>query len=252
MGRVVAREIKERHEEGSATAFIAVVDYTYLLDQYESGRFTREFDSYDEAGNWLDHLYEKDVLVRYNPVRRSQSTLLERELPQAVVTNSTSTLHSLEHSMDDSVVRRNRFLSIACLIGLAACAILHFSTLSGRGVGEAHAFTVTMVMQLYTIGFSAAASLSQRETYGNIVSKKYRQAMNQVTPDSVRFIGRLIWIYGVGWFTWTWLRGFLFHDETGMAGALVMFTAFQAMFLFEAYRVTQFDRWKRESQAQRS
>jgi hypothetical protein len=245
-GRVVAREIKEKENKHAGTAFFAVVDYTYFLNQMESGRFTREFDSYDEAGDWLDQLYEKDVLVRYNPARRSQSLLLERELPPPIAT-SISKLHSLDLPIDDSIARRNRFLSIACLIGLAACAILHFSALFGRGVGEAHAFAVTMIMQLYAIGFSVAASMSNRETYGNIASKKYREAMNEATPNDIRFIGKLIWIYGTGWFAWTWMRGFFFHDESGVTGALIMFTAFQAIFLFEAYRMTQFQRWKRES-----
>jgi Protein of unknown function (DUF3592) len=245
-GRVTAREIKEERDDGSINAFIAVIDYSYFQDGYQSGRYKKRFDSSDEAGDWLDLLYEKEILVRVNPARRSRSTLIERELPLPIKSITTPDLYSASSTQNEDDDRWNKVLAVASLVGLTACGIFHFAALLGHGVGKEFEFTVLIVMQLYTIGLSVVVYSHTKIEGERFTAKKWKTEMDAVTPEVLRYLGKLIKIYGMGWFGWTWIQGFLGKDKN-IGVPLIMFTAFQAIFLFEAYRLTQLNRWKRDA-----
>jgi hypothetical protein len=137
-------------------------------------------------------------------------------------------------------------LVAASLAGLVICALLHLVGLHKGLIGQDAEFSLLFGMQLYTIVVSGAAWMLDRGARSNVSVKRYRAEMDAVTPQLLRWVGKLIWLYGIGWFVITWIQLVGFGGEH-RAVPLVMFTAFQAIFLFEAYRMTQMERWRRDA-----
>lgn len=241
MGRVVSREIKERESEGGIDAFIATLTYSYFQAEQQSGTYRREFDSQDGAGAWLDLLFEKEVPVHFDPAKPSRSTLIERELP-SVQTAIDSGAQSAQDKSESN--RWTQPLALASLAGLAACAVLHVLGLVGNSLGNGARFDLLFVMQVYAIAVFGGAWMLERTNAERFSVKRYRAELDALTPETLRWTGKLIYFYGIGWFAVIMIQSVLNHDN---GVPLAMFTAFQAIFLFEAYRMTQMERWRNEA-----
>jgi hypothetical protein len=252
-GRVISCAIDESNHEGNTEAFLAVLNYSYLEDGQQTGTYERRFESRDEADGWLDYLRDREVSVRFDPVKPSRSTLVERDLPMlpVVATRFKDDSHSPMFSLDIEDMHASGWrplLAAASLAGLVICALLHLVGLHKGLIGQGAEFSLLFGMQLYTIVVSGAAWMLDRAARSNVSVKRYRAEMDAVTPQILRWIGKLVWLYGIGWFVTTWIQLVGFGGEH-RAVPLVMFTAFQAIFLFEAYRVTQMERWRRDASA---
>jgi len=255
-GRVVSCAIDESNHEGNIEAFLAVLNYTYVEDGQQTGTYERSFESRDEAQGWLDYLRDREVAVRFDPVKPSRSTLVERDLPMLPVltTRSTEEAGAFMFSLNIEDMQASRWrplLAASSLAGLVICALLHLVGLHRGLIGEGAEFSLLFGMQLYTIAVSGAAWMLDRGARSNVSVKRYRAEMDAVTPEVLRWIGKGIWLYGIGWFVTTWIQLVGFKGEH-RAVPLVMFTAFQAIFLFEAYRMTQMERWRRDASARSS
>lgn len=242
MGRVVSREIKEKKGESGIDAFVATLTYSYFQEEQQPGTYRREFDSQEEAGAWLDLLFEKEVPVHFDPAKPSRSTLIERELPSAIALTSINSGQSTQNTNEPN--RWTQLLALASLMGLAACAVLHVLGLVGTSLGNGARFDLLFAMQIYAIAVFVGAWMLERNRLEDISVKRYRAEIDALTPETLRWTGKLIYVYGIGWFAVIMIQSVLNHDN---GVPLAMFTAFQAIFLFEAYRMTQMERWRNEA-----
>lgn len=99
-------------------------------------------------------------------------------------------------------------------------------------------------MQVYAIAVFGGAWMLERTNAERFSVKRYRAELDALTPETLRWTGKLIYFYGIGWFAVIMIQSVLNHDN---GVPLAMFTAFQAIFLFEAYRMTQMERWRNEA-----
>jgi hypothetical protein len=261
-GRVVAREIKERKEGEQATivAFVAVVTYSYFQNEQQSGTYKREFDSQDEAGAWLDLLYEKEIQVRVDPVRPSRSTLLDSDLPAAPAMlpqtdvfgaeqpGSSPKIFGLDMDAEDAAGRRP-VLAMLSVAGLVVCFVLHLMAFAPEPFGKDIRFGLLFAMQIYAIAVSGFASTLDRVKAAGISTALYDKKIDSVTPESFKIAQKVLFGYSMIWMGIFLYKIAILHQNSEI-DPLPFFSAFQAIFLLEAYRMTQLPRWRLENENQ--
>jgi hypothetical protein len=259
-GRVVAREIKERKQGRQATivAFVAVVTYSYFQSEQQSGTYKREFDSQDEAGAWLDLLYEKEIQVRVDPARPSRSTLLDSDLPLAPAVSiqtdvfdrqqpgSSPKVFSLDMDAENAVGRRP-LLAMLSMAGLAACCVLHLMAFAGEPFGKEIRFGLLFGMQVYAMVVFGFASKLDRDKAVGITTVLYNRKIDSVTPEGFKIAQKVLLGYSVLWMGIFFYQTAVLHQNSEI-DPLPLFSAFQASFLLEAYRQTQLPRWRLENE----
>jgi Protein of unknown function (DUF3592) len=261
-GRVVAREIKERKqgEDANVDAFVAVVTYSYFQSEQQSGTYRREFDSQDEAGAWLDLLYEKEIQVRVDPASPSRSTLLDSDLPAAPAVSlqtdvfggqqpgASPKIFSLDMEAENAAGSRP-VLAMLSAAGLVVCSVLHLMALTGEPFGAGVRFGLLFGMQIYAIVVFGFAAMLDRDRAAGITTALYNKQIDSVTPEGFRILQKVLSGYSMLWFGWFIYRSAVLHQNSEI-DPLPLFSAFQAIFLLEAYKKTQLPRWRLENGTQ--
>jgi hypothetical protein len=262
-GRVVAREVKDRKQgkHGSVVAFVAVVTYSYFSRLQQSGIYRRPFDSQDEAGAWLDLLYEKEIQVRVDPSKPSRSTLLDSDLPAlpAIVPRSDESfgdsqprsgarMFGLDIEAENAASQRP-LLAMLSGAGLVACSVLHVIGLFGEPFGESLRFGLLFGMQIYAIAVFGFATMLDRDKSAGITTALYNKQIDSVTPEGFRISQKGLSGYAMLWMGVFLYRSAILHQNSGI-DPLPLFSAFQSIFLLEAYRKTQLPRWRLENRNQ--
>lgn len=258
-GRVVGKDLKEQKEgEYQETlAFVATVRYNYQLNGPQSGSYSQDFDSRADANAWLDRLYGKEIPVRYDPATPSRSTLLERDLA-SVSTSSASEFYGAPAVPGNSMnVRRSLtdpssenlgwFLALLSLAGLVVCCVMHAAALAGTAFDPKLRMQVLVGMQLYAMavyGFSMTVDRTRRE---GLTSERYREEVASLTPMGLRIGQWLLTAYTLVLVGVVLYRLFLLHQNSEI-DPIPLFSAFQAMFLLEAFRMTQVSGWRAAGQ----
>jgi hypothetical protein len=255
LGKVVAREIKERKqsEEGEIVAFIAVVRYEYQQDGQQTGIYRREFDSSESAGVWLDLLYEKEIPVRYDPAKPSRSTLLDRDMPPAPSPLATSIqdqaamptgpMRFVTDLHAGSIGYSRVWLKYLSLFGLTICCVVHVVALISDPFNPAIRFNVLFILQIYAIVVGGISMTLDRDQKAGITSRQYRKQLKAITPEGLRISQKVLNIYAMAWMALFFYRTTFSHSDRNF-DPLPLFSAFQGIFLLEAYRMTQIPLWR--------
>jgi len=260
-GRVIAREIKERTqgEHGAVVGFDAQVTYSYFQDSQQSGIYRRTFYSNDEAGAWLDLLYDKSIQVRFDPSRPQRSTLLDSDLPPSPGASHYSLVPPIEGSIDsgaamfgldvDAIGTDNSRTLLAGFsgAGLFVCCVLHLMGLFDEPFGPGIRFGLLFAMQIYAIAIYALAYQMDRDKAAGITTALYKKQVDAVTPDGFKMAQKVLYGYSILLMGLLFYRMYILHQNSEI-DPLPLFSAFQAMFLLDAYGKTQLLRWRAQSQ----
>jgi hypothetical protein len=254
-GRVVGKDFKEQKqgEYQETTAFVATARYNYQLNGPQSGTYSQDFDSKADAYAWLDRLYGKEVPVRYDPVSPSRSTLLERDLASfstspaagfyrtpAVSWNPVNGGRSLSESSSEN---RGWLLELLSMTGLGICLIVHVAAFAGAEFDAELRKNVLVGMQLFAMavyGFSMTLDRSFRE---GLATQRYRKEIGALTPLGFKVAQRLLTAYALALLGVVFYRILVMHQNSEI-DPIPLFSAFQAMFLLEAFRMTQVRGWR--------
>ncbi len=64
------------------SCFLATLQYTYLVEEYRTGKYVHEFARESEADDFLRQLKDKRVPIRYNPTNPDKSVLEQSVVEQ--------------------------------------------------------------------------------------------------------------------------------------------------------------------------
>jgi hypothetical protein len=67
-----------------SSAYIATLQYSYFVGEYQSGEYTEVFDSEYDANDFVEKMKDQKVPVRYNPKEPDKSLIEEADVEQYI------------------------------------------------------------------------------------------------------------------------------------------------------------------------
>jgi hypothetical protein len=132
------------------------------------------------------------------------------------------------------------------LAGLVICLILHVMSLVGEPFGSGVRFALLFATQIYTMSCFGFAFRLDRDNSEKITQAAYKKQIAAITPDIVRIAQKVLSAYAMVWLATFFYRDMVLHQNKQI-DPLPLFTAAQAIFLFDAYCKTQLARWRYEN-----
>jgi hypothetical protein len=134
-------------------------------------------------------------------------------------------------------------LELLSMTGLGICLIVHVAAFSGAEFDAELRKNVLVGMQLFAMavyGFSMTLDRSFRE---GLATQRYRKEIGALTPLGFKVAQRLLTAYALALLGVVFYRILVMHQNSEI-DPIPLFSAFQAMFLLEAFRMTQVRGWR--------
>jgi hypothetical protein len=214
-GQIESVTVNESKFRRRSSAYTAELGYSYSVSgKVEDGLYKREFNSEEEAWEFVRDLKGKPVAVHYNPDKPSASTLSEESVETLLRTRAPKPATEMPVSANHIPSMVSPFLWVFVIlsaVGLVVSLWVHVGAVMGRRVAP-EAFFWILHIGIFVVWFPAIFVAKAR--IGNLRRKDFWKAVLQGSPGWMRYMAYGFLGYAVLNFAW-----FMLEPPTGESGA---------------------------------
>jgi hypothetical protein len=190
-GRIESVKVSNRRLSFTANRsyYFAELGYSYsVAGTLNSGRYTRDFPTEQEADEFVRDLQDKAVVVHYNPGNPSSSALLEPDIDVLLQNRAPAPAPDFPSAVNSVPDWIRPFLWVLVLlsgIGLVVSLWVHLGAVMGRRVAP-EAFFWILHVGIFVVWFPAVF-VAQRFV-GNVNRKDLWKVVLKDSPDWMRYM----------------------------------------------------------------
>jgi hypothetical protein len=179
-----------------STVYVAELGYSYsVVGHTEASFYKREFNTEEEAWEFLRDLKGKPIAVHYNPNKPATSTLSEQSVETLLQTRAPRPAGEmfLSGSANSIPLLLSRFLwlfVVLSAVGLVVSLWVHFGAVMGRRVAPEPFFWILHV-GIFVVWFPTVWVAQKR--VGNLQRKDFWKVVLNGSPEWMRYM-----VYGFG------------------------------------------------------